>query len=105
MCIRPKFEAVACRAATTDDLLTAATQLIMSSGGPSVPMQITVGERTYTVVDRNVQGVRLLPGPRGRLARTMRPSEKREDFEKRMQALFDEAQAVCAHAHQTVAPA
>ena len=46
----------------------------------------------------------LLRGPSGRLGRTMRPSEKREDFEKRMQALFDEAQAVCAHAHQTVAP-
>ena len=59
-------------------------------------MQITVGESTYTVVDRNVKGVRLLRGPSGRLGRTMRPSEKREDFEQRMQALFDEAQAVCA---------
>ena len=53
------------------------------------PMQITVGKNTYTVVDRKVLNVRLLPGPDGRLGRTMARGEELKDFELRMQALFD----------------
>ena len=61
-------------------------------------MRITVGENTYNVVSRKVQGVRLLPGPGGRLSRTMARGEELKDFELRMQQLFDVAQEVCAHA-------
>ena len=70
----------------------------MSSGEPLAPMQITVGKNTYTVVDRKVKQVRLLPGPDGRLGRTMARGEELKDFELRMQQLFDVAQEACAHA-------
>ena len=61
-------------------------------------MRITVGTNTYNVVNRNAQGVRLLPGPNGRLGRTMARGEELKDFELRMQQLFDVAQEACAHA-------
>jgi hypothetical protein len=70
----------------------------MRSGEPSAPVQITVGEKSYIVVDRKVKQVRLLPGPDGRLGRTMARGEELKDFELRMQQLFDVAQEACAHA-------
>ena len=61
-----------------------------SSAASSGSMQITVGAKTYNVVDRRVKNVRLLPGHGGRVDRTMFDDEQLDKFEERMQALFDE---------------